>query len=290
MSKIFDINFNLGIIQCNKKIVPFEELNFSEELIEKIKNFRPKWDTCPFAINKQHVELIQEIIRKNPNVQWRFDFLGNWIHSDFLKHQIPINGSFQIISVSGQIGTYFFLPGPGLYNRRHQTSSFTDDFCLQYNSLPALSFFFKKYFDISLQSIILQTDLIEVCSESSYFNPEGCNFYLFKTVKKMLIEIERSAFLLATDFEHEKLNNLKNYLSAYNWYTESFVKEHFPNENWKVIYQANKIKFIKQEQFLLADFYLRFVKRMRNLISYCGRNDLICMMPVSFSRERFYGV
>ena len=123
--------------------------------------------------------------------------------------------------------------------------------------------FLYEYFDKSFD----YGDMRDAyCSDGFEWNLEP-NIYTYKTVEKMLEEIETCCRLLETDFNNPSLDALKRCFYAHDFE---------PEVNWNKKYtREEELEIIRSNIFIATDFYRRFVKQMRAMMAHSPGYDLI---------------
>lgn len=123
--------------------------------------------------------------------------------------------------------------------------------------------FLYEYFDKSFD----YGDMRDAyCSDGFEWNLEP-NIYTYKTVEKMLEEIEMCCRLLETDFNNPSLDALKRCFYAHDFE---------PEVNWNKKYtREEELEIIRSNIFIATDFYRRFVKQMRAMMAHSPGYDLI---------------
>lgn len=128
----------------------------------------------------------------------------------------------------------------GLQEHRVQEISVEEDFIGTF-----LACFLDKYFDAGNQ----RDGLTE-------FDWYGSNLYSYDTVRRMLDEIEHCAALLESDYDSPELNDLKEYF--HDW---GFRPGGNADQN-----TAEQARSFRKHIAGAADFYARFVRRMRAMM------------------------
>lgn len=130
-----------------------------------------------------------------------------------------------------------------------------------------LYYFLKKYFDPSFPYDKSRSDFGEIVFE---WNLEY-NLYSYDTMNKMLNEIEECAELLDSDFDNPRLSGLKEY---FKWY--DFIDD---DDKWaKKTDKAKAEEIIKRNIHVAADFYKRFIRRIRSMMKNAPEYNLISFM------------
>lgn len=94
------------------------------------------------------------------------------------------------------------------------------------------------------------------------------NFYSYSTMADMLREIEACAELLTHDYDNPSLLELKSRFHWHQFVSDDSMWMHNPSEQ-----EASRI--IKDNIHVAADFYQRFVRRMRAMMENAPQFDLI---------------
>ena len=130
-----------------------------------------------------------------------------------------------------------------------------------------LYYFLDKYFD---RDYPYGSARGEYCGTGFEWNLEY-NIYTYEAMKQMQDEIERVSTLLQTNFEDPILTDIKK---GFRWTTFD------PDENryMKKLTEAQKKQVIRDNIGIAADFYERFVRRMRQMMEYADDYALISFM------------
>ena len=129
-----------------------------------------------------------------------------------------------------------------------------------------LSSFLDRHFD-SVLNRQCEPDYIE----ETGFDLFGSNLYTYDSVERMLEDIERSADLLETDFDHESIAELVSRFCS----SESHFTDLMTDEMYRMT-KAEKREFIRCRIGVATDFYRRFTRRMRMMMQAEPDQSLIC--------------
>ncbi len=180
---------------------------------------------------------------------------------------------YQIIIEEGKLSGGYFMVFPVRNNPNENEVFATNDediFCLDVTfSFPYVVFFFKKYFDASIQFRRYQG-----IDDSQDFDFFGENIFSYQSIKQVLNEIKKITFLLKTDYHNQKLNDLKAYLTEY-YYIEN------PNDKGYISVKRSdtdeeKRIFVEENIHYLIDFYQRFIARMELMLQRSPDYQYIC--------------
>lgn len=130
-----------------------------------------------------------------------------------------------------------------------------------------LYYFLEKYYDINYDYKGVRDEY----TDNSFQWYLEYNIYTYDTVKAMLDDIERCAVLLEEDYYNPLLDELKKKFSVYDFAPDLLG-------TGKKLSNQETDKIIRDNINVAADFYYRFVKRIRLMMEHSTDYDLISFM------------
>mgnify|MGYP000886958948 CR=1 FL=1 len=129
-----------------------------------------------------------------------------------------------------------------------------------------LKYFFFKYFDKDLyENKVRDADIYVDKKKFEWYLTD--NFYTRETVALMLADIDKTAMLLANDYENPMLEEVKkDYSIVYMTSEDSML--------WDID-KSEEAKYIKENISVVIDFYNRFTTRMRKMLENSQNCKLI---------------
>ncbi len=221
------------------------------------------------------------VVNRNVSVQSYFDYEKRTIESDRLQVRecdvtlLEADQKFEIELKEGTDPSSYFFFNPVRY-KGNDTSlieddnfSYSDDvFCIEESDIECfLWHFFKKYFDSEL---IYNKNRVEVLQDG-YANAFEWyltnNYFTYETVEVMCRDILNTVDMLTHDYYNPELDEVKKE------YCLLYMTNHDDEDHMAKAPDA----VVKKHIYVVLDFYLRFVNRIRKMMDISPESNMIAI-------------